>query len=194
MKNLSKTMLAVLAAGAISCVLFSEQAQAVTITGGVSMSGGYTTNTGNLNTATAFTSFTGVFLSSVSGSYTPVPVGGGSPVVTMIPFSFNPFPGGGVIPLWSFAYLGVTYSFDLTALTSMMQPGDDTLTLKGHGILHISGFQDTVGSWLFTANQAGGTFSFSSSNAAVPDGGTTVALLGLGLAGVGVLRRKLRRT
>ena len=66
---------------------------------------------------------------------------------------------------------------------------------KSEGLLpigEVTGFDNTVGSYLFTANQAGGTFSFSSSQAAgVPDGGTTIALLGLALVGVGAVRRKL---
>jgi len=57
--------------------------------------------------------------------------------------------------------------------------------------LNITGFDPTAGEWVFTANQGGGTFSFSSSNAAVPEGGSALILLGLGLVGLEALRRKL---
>ena len=193
MKTPLKTILTVLIIGLVSCGLFSQQAQAVPIVGGISLAGGYTTNTGNVNTATAFTGFPMVFVISVSGSYSGVGTGMSSPSVTMNPFTFNPFSGA-ITPLWTFMSAGNTYSFDLTALTSRQQTGNDTLTLFGTGTLHITGFTDTPGNWNFTANQAGDTFSFSSSNSAagVPDSGSAVALLGIALAGIEGVRRALR--
>src|SRR6266404_5767882 len=190
MKTPSKTILTVLIIGLVSCGLFSQQAQAVPITGGISLAGNYVTNNGNLNTATAFTSFPFVFVTSVSGSYAGVPTGTS---VTMNGFSFNPFSSS-VTPLWTFMSAGSTYSFDLTLLSSRLQPGDNTLTLKGTGTLHITNFTDTAGTWVFTANQLSDTFSFSSSNGAVgaPDSGSAVALLGIALAGIEGVRRALR--
>jgi hypothetical protein len=191
MKAPSKTILTLLVIGVVSCGLFSQQAQAGPIVGGISLAGSYTTNTGNVNTATAFTSFPFVVVASVSGSYTGVPTGLSSPVVTMTPFTFNPFSAP-VTPLWTFMFAGSTYSFDLTVLSSRLQPGDNTLTLKGTGTLSITGFDPTPGAWVFTANQLGNTFSFSSSNAAIPDSGSAVALLGIALAGIEGVRRALR--
>jgi hypothetical protein len=191
MKTPSKTILTLLIIALVGCGLFSQQAQAVPITGGISLAGGYATDTGNINNAKAFTSFSSVFVTSVSGSYSGVGTGLSSPSVTMNPFSFNPFSAS-VTPLWTFMSAGSTYSFDLTVLSSMLQPGDNTLTLKGTGTLHITNFQDTAGTWVFTANQASDTFSFSSSNGAVPDSGSAVALLGIALAGIEGVRRALR--
>ena len=191
MKTPSKTILTLLVIGLVSCGLFSQQAQAVPITGGISLAGNYVTNTGNLNTATAFTSFPTVLVMSVSGSYSGVGTGLSSPSVTMSGFTFNPF-GPPVIPLWTFMSAGSTYSFDLSVLTQRLQPGDNSLMLKGTGTLHITGFTDTPGTWIFTANQASDTFSFSSSNGAVPDSGSAVALLGIALAGIEGVRRALR--
>src|SRR3954468_20315358 len=122
MKALPKLFLAV----AVGLTVLS--ASAVPISGGISLGGGYTPNTGNLNTATAFTAFNNVIAASVSGSYTPVPLG---QAVTMTPFSFNPFPGPGVSPLWTFTIAATTYSFDLLTLQPPQQPGDNTLTLRG---------------------------------------------------------------
>ena len=193
MKTPLKTILTVLIVGLVSCGLFSQQAQAVPIVGGISLAGGYTTNTGNVNTATAFTGFPMVFVISVSGSYSGIGTGMSSPSVTMNGFTFNPFSSA-ITPLWTFISGGNTYSFDLTALTSRQQTGNDTLSLFGTGTLHITGFTDTPGNWNFTANQAGDTFSFSSSNSAagVPDSGSAVALLGIALAGIEGVRRALR--
>jgi hypothetical protein len=96
--------------------------------------------------------------------------------------------------LWSFNFGGKTYSFDLTGVQSVSQGFDvnglQFLQISGTGFLQITGFEDTKASYLLTANQAGSTFSFSSSNQAVPDGGATIALLGLVLVGVEGFRRK----
>src|SRR5882724_5040332 len=188
MKTPSKTILTLLIIGLVSCGLFSQQAQAVPINGGISLAGVYASNTGNLNTATAFTSFS-AFTTSVSGNYTGIPF---ATSVTMNPFSFNPFSSA-VTPLWTFMSAGSTYSFDLTLL-SLTQQGNNTLTLNGTGTLHITNFDPTPGTWVFTANQLSDTFSFSSSNGAVgaPDSGSAVALLGIALAGIEGVRRALR--
>lgn len=186
MKNPTKTLLAALAVAFLACAAFSPQAQAVMISGGISLGGTYTTDTGNINTADAFTSFSGVFVVSGAGDYSGVPGGTG---VSMNPFTFDPF-GGPVVPLWTFMFAGSTYSFDLTS-ASIVTQGGNSLVLEGAGDLMITGFDTTPGSWVFTANQGGGSFSFSSSNAAVPEGGSALALLGIALLGVEVLRRKL---
>ena len=66
--------------------------------------------------------------------------------------------------------MGITYSFDLTAIQSVAQGTDANgnmfLNISGTGILHATGFDNTPGTYIFTANEAGGTFSFSSSNGA----------------------------
>lgn len=161
-------------------------ANAAFISGGISLAGGYTVDTLDLNTANGFTSFS-TFTTGVSGDFAPI---GTLTAITQNPFSFDPFPGAGVNPLWTYTSGPKTYSFNLSSPIFMDQPGDSTLTLKGTGMMNITGFTSTPGTWTFTANQAGSTFSFSSSNAAVPDGGTTVALLGLSLLGLHGVRRK----
>ena len=181
MTNLTKFITSLAAAG-----LLTVSVQAVQISGGLSLAGGYVVNTGDLNTATAFSSFSNVITTSASGSYAGIAAG---TAVTMTPFSFNPFPVAGVTPLWSLTATPTT-SFDLLSPISVDQPGDNSLELRGSGWLKMAGFEDTKGTWIFTANQGGGTFSFSSSNAAVPDGGSTAVLLGLALLGVAAVRRK----
>ena len=50
--------------------------------------------------------------------------------------------------------------------------------------------------WMFTTQNAGGQnmqfFSFSANSNAVPDSGSAVALLGLALTGIEVLRREFQ--
>src|ERR1041385_4216842 len=125
--------LAVIATLSLMCYT----AAAVGITGGISLAGGYVTDTGDLNTAHSFTSFNNVITTSVSGSYATVTAG--TPV-TQNGFSFNPFPGPGVTPLWTFTFAGKTYSFDLLTIQTPQQPGDNTLTIRGTGVMKITGF------------------------------------------------------
>jgi hypothetical protein len=180
----------IMIAGVITAMAVTS-VQAIPIVGGISLSGDYTVNAGgNLNTATAFLTFTGVEVTSMGGSY----VGSGVTLttpgsVTMNIFSFNPFPALGLSPLWT-TVSGTLASFDLLSLISVVQ-GGDALTLRGTGMLYLAGYDATPGSWLFTANQGGGSFSFSSSNSSIPDGGSTVMLLGAALSALALLRKKL---
>ena len=187
---MKKNMIKSLACAAATLGL-AASVQAGSITGGISLAGNISFNTGNVNTATAAT-FSAGQVTSVAGSY----VGQGIVMNTAgtvsfpnSPLVFSPFAANS--PLWTTATTSGSASFDLTSLTQDLQPGDNTLTLKGTGTLHLTGFSDTAGNWILTANSLGGTFSFSSSNGAIPDGGTTAILLGAALSGLALLRRKL---
>ncbi len=178
---MAATIAALLALGAT--------AQAIGITGGISLAGGYTTDTGDVNTATKFTSFTSVAATGEAGSFVGITPTFSPGSITMNGFDFTTFIGA--TPLWKVTATPADY-FDLTSLTLVDHSVLNALTLTGTGTIHLVGFDPTPGSWTFTANQGGGTFSFSSSNAAiVPDGGTTLMLLGGALSGLGLLRRKL---
>jgi hypothetical protein len=124
--------------------------------------------------------FGAAFVAATSGSFTTLAAG--SPA-TFTDFTFSPFPGAGIAPLWT---AGI-FSFNLASLTIESQ-ASDVLQLRGSGTFMNNG-DTALGSFLFTANQGGTTFSFSSSNTVIPVPGT-VALLGLGLLGVAALRRK----
>jgi hypothetical protein len=106
--------------------------------------------------------------------------------------------GGSVIPLWTFTTGTATYSFDLLSLMSatFTAGGNNALDLSGEGIMHITGFEDTIATFSLHAN--GHVFTFdilqagnAANGQAVPDAGSAVSLLGLGLLGLEVLRRKL---
>lgn len=184
--KISKTLWALVAASGLLLAGFNSQA--VPIVGGISMAGGYVP-TGALDSGPISFAFpTGAFVTSSSGSYAPVP--GGTPATY---FGFSAVPSSAPQALWTFMFAGLTYSFDLGTLSVLSRGldgnGNPFINLEGTGTLKITGFTDTPGSWLFTANSASSTFSFSSSNGAIPDGGTTVMLLGAGLAALGMARR-----
>jgi len=193
MKNLTKTILGVLAIGFISCGLFSQQAQATSINGDIQFAGEVHFDTNSLATATRVLTWFDVFhnagFSSVtSGTGDFAGIAPGTQATMAQPWIFNPStptPG-----LWSVG----GFSYDLLTSTIVIQNAG-TLFITGTGIVSGNGFDPTSMDWSFTTQSAGGrtrtNFSFSANGVVVPDGGSAVALLGLALVGIEVLRRKL---
>jgi hypothetical protein len=93
--------------------------------------------------------------------------------------------------LWSVA----GFTFDLLSSTVVTHTSG-FLSIEGAGIVSGNGFDPTAMTWSFTSqNKGGSTFSFSGTGATVvPDGGSALALLGVALVGIELLRRKLRRS
>jgi hypothetical protein len=85
------------------------------------------------------------------------------------------------------------FSFDLLSATINHQSGA-FIAVTGTGVVSGNGYSPTQASWFFTANQplTDGRFAYSAgtSTAAVPDGGSAIALLGLALGGMEFLRRR----
>jgi len=110
---------------------------------------------------------------------------------TYTDFTYNPLAV--VNPLWTLVLGGA--SFNLTSITSIDESGTG-LILTGTGTIIATGYDPTPGAWSFSADQANASsnFTFSSQTATgVPDGGTTLLLLGGSLLGLSQLRRKLAR-
>ena len=105
------------------------------------------------------------------------------------PWIFN--PSTPTPALWSVG----RFTFDLLSATVVTQNAQ-FLSITGTGIVSGNGFDPTNTEWSFTSQNAGGRpgtiFSFSANGIAVPDGGMTVALLGIAFVGLEGLRRKLR--
>jgi hypothetical protein len=191
--KLSKTILAFLATGLLSCALFSQQAQATVIQGNINFAGAVAFDTNSLATATRVVTW---FDSNGNPGFSSVQAGGtgdfagilaGTQATMAQPWIFNPStptPG-----LWSVG----GFTFDLLTSTVVTQNAT-FLNISGTGIVSGNGFDPTAMEWSFTAQSAGGRtrtiFSFSANGVAVPDGGSAFALLGLALTGIEVLRRK----
>ena len=189
MKNrLSKTILIFFALGLISCAFCVQQAQAVPITGAINFAGGVTLDTTDLSMATAVVTWLdqGANMPTVQGADGSFAGLDNQTAIFANPWVF----GSGAPALWTVG----GFTFNLIA-SSIVSQGADFLLVSGTGIITGNGFDATRGNWLFSIQDApaGLVFSWSGGSAATPDGGATVALLGLALAGIEGIRRKLTR-
>lgn len=187
---MKKTLSSSAGALLLALVFVTTHAVADPITGSLSFNGAPNFNVVPISAATAITSYDSatVAVGQQTGVYAAVP--------DMFPVTFSPFtfsPATQLInPLWTFDYLGLTYSFNTTSTVADFNAALNIWNFGGNGILHVTGFDDTAGAWNFSAGQIGQSFYFGAATAAtgnsVPDGGMTVLLLGFGLSLVGMLR------
>lgn len=192
MNNRLKTLF-VLAAGLATSALICQQAYAgppPLINGSIAFNGTVTLDNGTLSAATKITGYPAeaVAAGEQFGNYSAIPNGF---AVAFSTFTFSP-PAATVTPLWTLTYSGVTYSLDATSMVSSYDGVANTWTMSGSGIASETGYTDTPGSWNMSINQSGLSLGFTST-AVVPDGGLTLSLLGLALAGIEGLRRKLAK-
>jgi hypothetical protein len=165
--------------------------------GSISMStspgSSWTGDGGNVNTIASVVNFgvsrvdgaTGDFLGAIGGLVT-----WGQPLSFAAPAVNN--------PLWTTG--GFTFNIDAgpSSVNRIDRPfpQPDTLSLAGSGTVTAPGFDATVGGWAWSGTMDGkATFSFQSATldagtpTGVPDGGSTLALFGVALSGIGLLRR-----
>ena len=132
-------------------------------------------------------SSTSVFVTAVGGNYVGLVAPGATAAFTDYLFS----PGTPAIsPLWVTGVASLTGATQTTIIRDLTGLG--VLTLKGTGTLNLPGFDPTPGLWTITVSQGTGTFGFGSSAASIPDGGSTVILLGSAILGLLGISRKLR--
>jgi hypothetical protein len=156
------------------------------ITGGLVISGSVSTDGTDLSNNTKLTGFDALTFAS-SGDMTTT----GHQVVNIKDLTFDPFSG----PINGFFTVTVdagTLTFDLQTV-SLGSPRTAThLDLYGTGILHLANHADTAIRWDFSATNSGTVeFGFDSTVAPVPaPEPASIALLGAGLAGLGMRRKK----
>lgn len=189
-----KNKLTVLAGVAVTLMGVSWTVQAVPITGSLNFTGG--TVTYNATAITAFgagTTVNDAVGTLPTGSY----LGTGGASVTFAPggFTFAPtLSPNPVSPLWDFSVGGSDYSFALTGITAYSEAFG--LSVSGFGTLSISGgtYDPTPGIFTLTGTGSGSTIGFTAMSAVsdpVPDGGTTVLMLGLALVAIGLFPKKI---
>ncbi len=188
--KLSKTLLAMVAVAASG--LACQQAQAIPITGGMTFTGGAIFDTASLATASTVNTFSNTNVMDADGSFTGI----SGPVTMSAPWTFAPVPGLPRPSLWSVG----GFTFDLSGTTGVERPvigGIQFLVITGVGtIFGPNGFDPTPVTWSFStqAPKVNGQFSFSAATSAVPDGGTTVMLLGAALIGLAAYRAKFAKS
>ena len=169
--------------------------EATPITGSITFAGGVNLDTSSAGTATAVYGWTGpggagspfVLSSSLSAGA----VGFFAPVTLAAPWSVV---SGPVASFWSVG----GYTFDLVSSVIFSQGGSPaSVSVSGSGVLKYAGFDNTPGTWAFStqdpSNGVPANFSFSSAVGAQPvyDGGGTAILMGMGLTGLALVRRKV---
>ena len=204
----SLSLLKQFSAGTVGVLIFGLTAHAQLFTGTISFVGGAVIDNAIPN-ATSFVSFYGpggpgsdpvIQGGQETGVYAPL--NGGNIPVAFTPFSFSPSLTPSPVPLWSFTYLGITYSFDITSVTTNSQvvfPGNVAfLNVGGEGEASVSGYTGyTPATWSITgttANSAAITITIGSSVNAVPE--PSVGLLmaaGLCVCGLGFRQRWLKQ-
>ena len=200
--KLSKTILAVLGTAVLASGLISESAQAVPINGSIGFNGsGFGSTSGPTSTLT----FNNPMVVDIRvGDYSAA--GANVPAGTPVNFAPISWTGSGNSAMltpgpqleWQFTANGTTFSFTLQSLQNASLVNGQ-VNLGGTGILTMTGAfnrDPTIGS--FSVQGTGNNFTFTivqASNtgiAGVPEGGSAIALLGMGLMGLEVLRRKFR--
>lgn len=179
-----------------ACLLMPfSNASAVFINGEISLDGGFTPVDATW-VGTTLASATGIDFDGGGGT---APNGGvasvaqgtgdfsgsvGTNNATMADFQFNPFSPNPV-NVWSVD----GFVFSMTSVATVFQ-GSTFLLLSGSGTVSKTSFETTSGTWDFSAQTSGNTFSWSSSSSVVPVP-AAVWLFGSGLLGlVGIARRK----
>jgi hypothetical protein len=194
MKNLTKV-----AGMAAVALALTQSIQAVPVTGSIEFSGLATLNTSSAATATNVTAWSGTEVKGVSAGSTFA-----SYITPVATATFNNSmvwmmngPGTAINNFWQAG--GFTFTLDSWFMLSHGgTPGvSGFVVVDGTGYVSGNGYTPTLVNWSFTCLDATGPndrpeeqFTATATPVAIPDGGSTVLLLGIALSGAALLRRK----
>ena len=167
-------------------------AQAIMIAGGITFDGGATLDSVEIEDATQVVAWDSVTVDSASVDFAAFGLTDGSPALFTPGWVF----GSGQPTLWQAG----GFTFNLTASNISLQ-NNSFLLVEGSGFIVGNGFDQTAGTFSFSTqeNDVNGRFSFSAAGQAVPqgtnvpDGGATIALLGLSLLGLQGARKAIAK-
>lgn len=183
-----------IAGAAVVALTLTQATYATPITGDIGFTGNAALDTSSAGTATEVTAWSDTAVSADSGSfaaYITVPPNVAATFNNSVAWKFND-PS---TPINNFWQVG-GFTFELLSSYIVAQPAG-YVDVAGTGTVSGNGYTPTTMSWSFSvqdpsiAGANGPVWTFSASTSSIPDGGSTVMLLGLALSGAALLRRKL---
>jgi hypothetical protein len=190
MKN---KLMTVLGAAAVLLAV-AQTSQATAITGTIGFSGSAVLNSGTVEGATQVTTWGNTVVTTDSGTFTT----GASPAIVLntstvtfdlTPWIFNTTVASPGSDFWTVG----GFTFDLLS-SSVFSDAGGFLNVNVNGTVSGNGYTltDFVGTFqVADPDNGNSTFTTRLSFNSVPDGGTTMMLLGSALMGLGLIKRKL---
>jgi hypothetical protein len=183
-----KNIISKLAITAVALVVTAQVSQAVPISGSIGFTGQASYDTGSVGTANEVTHWFNTAVNGTSGSFDILALN--SPATLFSPWAFDT-----TTPINDFWTAG-GFSFELLS-SSIITQGPGFVFVTGTGIVSgPAGYDATTFDWNFSSQgnpvTTGSplTWTFSASSDHVPDGSTTLVLLGSALSGLALLKRK----
>jgi len=188
-----KNILKFVAAAAVAVAL-TQTVQAVPITGTIGFSGAVATDAATAPTSTEVLSWINNVINIKSGTFASL--SSSASVILHSPWTFS---SGPINSFWVVTDGANNYTFNLSASSvESISANGVIVDLAGTVLSNVAGLSPTAFTGFFSFQNpstalGNNQFSYTSSITfgAVPDGGTTVLLLGSVLSGLALIRRKL---